>query len=317
MTLLLLGFLLPCLLSALLTALLIRLAPRLGLIDEPGERKVHAQPTPRGGGLAIYLAMLLALAGLAGVDVIAPKTFLVLGAGAVIVVLGLLDDRFSLSWQVRLVGQFVTTALVLGWPTETGSSRWLLNIIWVVGLINAFNMLDNMDALSAGTAWIAGLILLVVVIVKQVGEGVMAPYLVFLGAVAGFLWFNKPPARIFMGDTGSTFLGFFLAVSSLDESWAVSLCVLAVPWYDLITVVSLRLAQGRSPFHADKQHLSHRLVARGLPPRAAVGVMHGLALVSGMGGLLLIVLPDWSATILAGIAALWLAVALMDFVKRG
>src|SRR5262249_40406604 len=149
------------------------------------------------------------------------------------------------------------------------------------------NMLDNMDSLSAGVAWIAAALLAMAPLFRpdqsrdwQVG----LPYLVFMGALSGFLWFNRPPARIFMGDAGSTFLGFFLSVSSVDESsWlpphrAAPLLILAVPWYDLTTVVALRLWQRGSPFHADKQHLSHRLVRLGLRPPMAVYVIYLLAL---------------------------------------
>src|SRR5262245_21128621 len=215
-------FLVPCLISCMLTVLLMRLAPRLGLIDEPGERKVHTQPTPRGGGLAIYLAMLLTTAGLALSDVLDRSLLLFLGIGGVIVLLGLLDDRFSLPWQLRLLVQFGAALLAFGWPPQTGWLPWPLALVWVVGLVNACNMLDNMDALSAGTAWIAALVLLLVLMARHTNEGSILPYLIFLGAVAGFLWFNRPPARIFMGDAGSTFLGFFLGSRTLHEDLADS-----------------------------------------------------------------------------------------------
>lgn len=315
-------FLVPFLVSLLLTALLIRWAPKVGLIDEPGARKVHSQPTPRGGGLAIYFAMLLTVGWLTFNGLIPRSALGFLLIAAIVVLLGLLDDWLSLSWQVRLLVQVAATLLTFGWPPDTGWLPWPLALIWVVGLVNAFNMLDNMDELSAGTAWIAALVLLMVLLARPVQEANGVLYFVFLGAVAGFLWFNRTPARIFMGDAGSTFLGFFLAVSALHgdltvvpSTWAV-LAVFAVPWYDLITVVALRLRQGRSPFHADKQHLSHRLVDRGLDSRTAVRVIHGLTLASGLGGLLLVLMPEWSVPIAVGIAALWLVVALLDFAPR-
>lgn len=317
---------LPLAVSWGLTAALVRLAPRLGLLDLPDERKVHTRPVPRGGGLAIYAA------GLAGTLLPAARTPLlltVLGLGGGIVLLGLLDDLRPLSWQVRLgVQGVIVLAFLLLWP---GQRAWWLQIIawvWLVGLVNAFNMLDNMDALSAGTACVASLVLALAVVLRQDGPwnwGLAAPYLVLLGAAAGFLWFNRPPARIFMGDAGSTFLGFYLGAFSLagglveeaPQTWAVPLCVLAVPWYDLTLVVLLRLRQGRSPFQADKQHVSHRLVLLGLKPPVAVSVIHLLGLGSGLGGLLLYFVPDRAAWLVGGqLAAWWLAVALVEYAPR-
>jgi UDP-GlcNAc:undecaprenyl-phosphate GlcNAc-1-phosphate transferase len=184
-----------------------------------------------------------------------------------------------------------------------------------------------MDALSAGVAWIAAAILALAVVAcvslpsppgKEVaelsGQRIM-PLLLFMGALSGFLWFNRPPARIFMGDAGSTFLGFFLGFESLvigsakEERvclWAMPVFVLAVAWYDLVFVVLLRLSQGRSPFHADKQHLSHRLVELGLRPPTAVRVIYLLALASGMGGVVLYQLNDTRIAVLIAVAlACW------------
>lgn len=317
-------FVVPCLVSAALTALLIRWAPRLGLIDQPGERKVHTQPTPRGGGLAIYFAMLLTVGGLAFRDPRVQPALVFLLTGGVIVLLGLLDDWLSLPWQVRLAVQTGAAVLALGWPQTGDLLPWPFALIWVVGLVNAFNMLDNMDALSAGTAWIAAFMLFLAGLVLW-PEALNWIYLVFLGAVAGFLCFNRSPARIFMGDAGSTFLGFFLGVRTLHDGFGnpampmtgwVPLAVLAVPWYDLITVVALRLSQGRSPFHADKQHLSHRLVERGLTSRGAVCTIHGLGLASGLGGLLLVLMPEWSGVIGTGLVLFWSIIALLDWRGR-
>jgi UDP-GlcNAc:undecaprenyl-phosphate/decaprenyl-phosphate GlcNAc-1-phosphate transferase len=295
-------FLLPFVISWLLTALLIRLAPRFGLFDDPGARKVHRQRTPRGGGLAIYVAMLASdfcfFQGGEG------NAFHILALGVAIVAASTLSA--NLAWYVRLGA-----------------------ILWIVGLTNAFNMLDNMDALSAGVAWIVAALLFLVPLVRQ-GEAhdcqVALPYLTLMGALSGFLWFNRPPARIFMGDAGSTFLGFFLGVSSLESTlgdvtmpqhWAVPLCILAVPWYDLLSVVALRLRQGRSPFQADKQHLSHRLVHLGLKSPMAVCIIYLLTLASGAGGLLLY-LVSYTGAFLVGIelACWWAAVAAIEYVSH-
>ncbi len=331
----LLAFCISLLISVIGTAALLRWAPRLGLVDIPNDRKIHSRVIPTGGGLAIFAAW--------GITISLPwfqfEGVWAIGAAALIImVLGLADDLRPLPWQFRLGVQTATTAAtlwLLGIFHSTHHSSlithyfiWPLAVLWIVGLVNAFNMLDNMDALSAGVAWIAAALFLISLLWTGLDERPPKnweaattapgaeipltthdspltihrsfrpafPFLAFLGAVTGFLWFNRPPARIFMGDAGSTFLGFFLGIASYQsgllernssQRWIIPLCILAVPWYDLISVVFLRWRQGRSPFHADKQHLSHRLVNLGLSPPAAVGVIYLLALAIGGGGLLI------------------------------
>jgi UDP-GlcNAc:undecaprenyl-phosphate GlcNAc-1-phosphate transferase len=318
-------FLLPFVISWLLTALLLRWAPRLGLIDHPSARKVHTRPTPKGGGLAIYVAVAGTAALLPGAG--GGPLPAVLGLGLAIAGLGLVDDLRPLPWQLRLGVHTVAAGVtVFAWPAEVGWPLRAAGVVWVVGLVNAFNMLDNMDALSAGVAWVAAGVLAGAVLLRHDTVEPAVPFLMLMGALAGFLWFNRPPARIFMGDAGSTFLGFYLGVLSLGgevvdpavgRTWAVPVCVLAVPCYDLTSVVLLRLCQGRSPFHADKQHLSHRLVQLGLSSPAAVGVIYLLALGSGLAGLLLYHVPDGAAALVVlQLACWWAAVAAVEFLAR-
>jgi UDP-GlcNAc:undecaprenyl-phosphate GlcNAc-1-phosphate transferase len=316
------------LISWVLTALLIRLAPHLGLLDQPNVRKVHTRPIPRGGGLAIYGAIALGLLFLPGATEAGSGLSLTVGLGIVLV--GLIDDLHPLPWQWRLGVQFSAAAVVVF--QEAPADAWFLRlalVVWIVALVNAFNMLDNMDALSAGVAWIAAGMLALSLFLQQEGvcKGQPAlPYFMFMGALSGFLWFNRPPARIFMGDAGSTFLGFFLGTRSLGRNfensldplaWLSALCILAVPCYDLCSVVILRLWQRRSPFHADKQHLSHRLVQIGLPATGAVSIIYLLAMASGTSGLLL-----WETThagrvlIVAQLGSLWLAMAGTEYLRH-
>lgn len=343
-------FLIAFVVSLGLTALLIRWAPLLRLVDQPGERKVHIRPTPRGGGLAIFLGFLVAL-----LDVwttvfnlaTAPHSLLQLemlrfvGLGFLVVLLGLLDDWFNLPWPIRLTAQAALAAAVVIWVASSPFHRTQYSIlstqypviagvfatIWIVALINAFNMLDNMDGLSAGVAWIAAATFAALVW----SAGSKASYahlshLMLMGTLAGFLCFNRPPARIFMGDAGSTFLGFFFGVYSLTDrvtkpdvpqTWLVPVCILAVPLYDQTTVVALRLWQRRSPFYADKQHLSHRLAALGLSQPMAVGVIYVLALVSGGAGWALMKgsseLAWWIG---GGLVGLWALVAAVEYVPH-
>jgi UDP-GlcNAc:undecaprenyl-phosphate GlcNAc-1-phosphate transferase len=308
--------------SWLLTALLLRLAPRLGLVDYPSDRKVHVRPTPRAGGLAIFAASFVTSLLFSWDVSRAAFFFWQWSLAAMIVLLGLLDDWRPLPWQGRLFIQFAVAliAVIFCLPSFDWWMR-ALAVLWIAGLINAFNMLDNMDALSAGVAWIAAAFFALVV-VEQGGY-----YVILMGALTGFLWFNRPPARIFMGDAGSTFLGFTLGLGSVQVilkenapawSWAVPPCILAVPCYDLVSVVLLRLSQGRSPFHADKQHLSHRLVGRGLSGPRAVGVIYLLALASGASGLILYaVTSGWLAALVVGqLAVWWLALAVTEFMSK-
>jgi UDP-GlcNAc:undecaprenyl-phosphate GlcNAc-1-phosphate transferase len=253
--------------------------------------------------------------------------------GLVLVVIGLVDDFRPVAWQLRLAVQMVIATVVVLFPLS--ALDWWVRILawlWIVGLTNAFNMLDNMDALSGGVAFITAAFLAVATAMhfpQDAAEGtVLAPYLAFMGAVLGFLWFNRPPARIFMGDAGSTYLGFILAVRALgigprgDQSpaflWLAPVCIFAVPCYDLISVVLLRLWQRRSPYQADRQHLSHRLASRGLSSTTAVRVIYLFANASGCSGLIIVAAPvPWvAALVVLQLALWWGALAVIECLTR-
>jgi UDP-GlcNAc:undecaprenyl-phosphate/decaprenyl-phosphate GlcNAc-1-phosphate transferase len=332
------GSTLPSLLVAWAATYLVRRnAVRWGLIDLPGERKVHRTPTPRSGGLAIWagvvgtfaaaqLALLLvrgnpalerfvpefALEHLSGMATQSPKLWILLAAATVLALLGLMDDRGGLSWQFR-IGVELAVAAACVWlvpnlqltafidlPAVTGT----LSVLWIVALINAFNMLDNMDGLSAGVAAIAASMLAAVLLLapdpqtQQPQLFVAGLLLVLVGGLLGFLWHNRPPAWIFMGDSGAYFIGFMIAAATLLASYTgyqsdrrhailAPLCVMAVPFYDMVTVILIRLRTGKSPFAADKNHFSHRLVDLGLSPSQAVLTIYLLTATCGLGALLL------------------------------
>jgi len=322
----LLAFLVPLAISFGITSLMIRWAPALRLVDIPSDRKVHTRPIPKGGGLAIFAGWVLTALWI-GVD--SEDLWIWRGIGLVIVVLGLVDDIRPLPWQLRLGIQMIAAfgaVVVFGgipgpaWFPFATYWLWPIAVIWIVGLTNAFNMLDNMDALSAGVAWIVAAFFLYCFF----PFGFSFLLLALMGALTGFLWFNWPPARIFMGDAGSTFLGFFFGTCSLvyagmsdPNAWALVLCFLVIPWYDLVSVVTICIWQGRSPFHADKQHLSHRLVALGLSPPRAVGVICLLAIAIGAGGLLLYQKPSRGNTgVWIFLVSCWIALAAFDYLTR-
>lgn len=312
-----------------------RLAPRWGLIDQPGERKVHATPTPMGGGLAIWLAVILPFAigqiglwvsqtgvldqvlpafakeHLAGLIARSGTLWVLLGAGTVMMVLGLIDDRWGLGWKIRLGVQFAVAAFCVYWQDwrltafiDMPAVTYFFSVLWIVGLVNSFNMLDNMDGLSAGIAAIAAGMLAAVMLATAAPDNagpqlfVGGLLLVLVGSLLGFLWHNRPVARMFMGDAGSYFIGFCIAISTLQATFAsygstsqhailAPVCVMAVPLYDMITVLWIRIRQGRSPFQADKNHFSHRLVELGLTKGQAVLTIYLTTATCGLGALLL------------------------------
>jgi UDP-GlcNAc:undecaprenyl-phosphate GlcNAc-1-phosphate transferase len=297
--------------SAGLTLLARRVALRIGFVDRPGGHKSHRAPMPYGGGVAIFLAAWVAIglavalscilpeswtiahlgelarAYLGGIRSRTAQTLIILAGGLALHVLGLIDDKWPLPpWRklLAIVAVAVFVAAVgrvrIAEFAGVGVSI-VLTTAWFVVIINALNFLDNMDGLSAGigTICLAGF-----AVCGLMAGQVLVPALacVFLGAVAGFLVYNFPPARIFMGDGGSLIVGYMLATVSVLTTYfqsghgappyalAMPLVILAVPLYDFTSVVVIRLLEGRNPMKGDQRHFSHRLVERGLDRRQAV-----------------------------------------------
>lgn len=345
-----------------------RAARRWNLFDRPGDHKTHNEPVATGGGLGIWLGVVLPFAvgqlvlvlwktdSLSGAALARwfPETVLehlpglwaqsgrlwtALGGATVLLVLGLIDDRRGLDWRLRLgvetaVAVFMCATgwrltLFLDWPWLTAA----LTVLWIVGLINAFNMLDNMDGLAAGVGLIASVVLAVVMLLVPASQGgqpqlfVAGFLMVLAGALAGFLCHNRPPARLFMGDGGSYVLGFWLAVMTLTATFVgenvpphailAPLCVMAVPIYDLVTVIAIRIRAGRSPFEGDRNHFSHRLVELGMTRPQAVLTIYLATATCGLGALLLHqVTPAGALVILAMVACTLLLVAILEATGR-
>ncbi len=340
------------------TAAMRRLAPRWGFVDRPSARKIHAAPVALGGGVGIWLGIVVPIScaqigaavlqrlpetpawfpgdlarHLAGMNARAGQVWLILAAATVISALGLLDDLQNLGWRPKLLVQFaLASGLVMGGIRATVfvAAPWVggaLTVLWIVVLTNAFNFLDNMDGLSAGMGLIAAVLFAMIMLTgTSEPRWFVASFLLILaGSLAGFLVHNWPPARIFMGDTGSCLIGLLLACLTVTGTFYdyeqsnryVMLapgCVLAVPLYDFCSVVMIRLAQGRSPFHADKWHFSHRLVTLGLSRRYAVLTIYLITLTTGLGGLLLYQVRGWfgAGLVVAFVLALLLVVAILE-----
>lgn len=330
-----------------------RYAVRLGLLDRPGGHSTHVRATPLGGGIGIYAGVVGTLClgmltlwwvtGPAGppnrLITIPPRLlemregiFLrsgsmlgLIAGGTVLMLLGLADDRSTVSPWWRLAIEFgVAAAVVCGLGFELTafiSVPWLtrlLSVIWIVGVINAFNMLDNMDGLSAGVAAIISASMAAAMFVTPNPDSgqpqvlVATLLLITSGSLIGFLWHNLPPAKIFMGDAGSYFVGYLVAVSMLMATFAgdggnrphavfAPLCAMAVPLYDMTTVIWIRIRNGQSIFVGDRNHFSHRLVDLGLSKGQAVATIYLLSATCGLASVLLVGVSIHQSLMVVGI----------------
>jgi UDP-GlcNAc:undecaprenyl-phosphate/decaprenyl-phosphate GlcNAc-1-phosphate transferase len=305
-----------------------RAARRMGALDEPGQRKLHESTMPRTGGIAVYVAF-VATVGIgyfllpslreegwlraflgAALDVtrdartVQDKLVALLAGATIAFATGFADDvlgrRFPVA--IKVLGQLLAAGVVMStgvrasfMPTEW--LNWLATLLWLVGITNAFNLLDNMDGLAAGVAFVASGVLLLHA--WALGEFLVAVILLaFMGSLLGFLFFNFHPASVFLGDCGSHFIGFVMASIMLLERYVtrasstlfpllMPVLLLAVPLIDTATVILIRLREGRPIYVGDQRHLSHRLLALGFTQRSAALFLYLATFCLGVGALLL------------------------------
>ena len=300
-------------------------APRLGVMDQPSARKIHTKPMPRLGGAAIYTAFVIALLLFGDRSYVSQAVGILLGA-TLVSFCGFWDDRGKLHPLIKLgIGQPVAALILIATGIRVSFLphpllNFLVTIFWVVGITSALNLLDNMDGLSAGVATVASTFFLLLAAMNgQYLVGSLAAAL--LGACLGFLFYNFNPASIFMGDTGSLFIGFVLAVVGIKlrfpgrldvVTWMIPVIILGVPIFDTTLVVISRLRRGLNPLTTPgKDHLSHRLVAMGLTQREAVVAIYLICVVLGLLAFFLTRASVIEAYILAGVlvliglAAIW------------
>ena len=276
-----------------------RFAERIGAMDIPKDnRRVHDHPIPRMGGLAIIVGFFLAT--LLFVPVTERVYGVVIGA-FIIAGMGFVDDIVSLRPMVKFLIQ-IFAALVcvrfgliidaISWPVnesylDLGRLAVPLTVLWIVLCTNAFNLIDGLDGLAAGVTAICSFFLLAASVLFAAADPAAALILVALiGACLGFIPFNFNPAQIFMGDVGSQFLGFILATTAIFGHFKLqAVLTFALPLADTGFAVVRRLAHGQSPFHADKGHFHHRLMAMGLSQKQTVLVLYGVAAIGGVVGL--------------------------------
>lgn len=299
------------LLSYFLTRFFRFLAPKIGAIDYPDERKIHKTPVARLGGIALFISFFILVFSLTSLD----KHLIGLFIGAfILLTFGIIDDIWRLKPYQKLLGQILAVLVIVAsgiginfitnpfggvilldtlkipltlFGTTYHITFWadLFTLFWVLVLINAVNFLDGLDGLASGVSGISAFIIFLLSLSPDVSQPQTALLALVLAGVAfGFLPLNFYPAKIFMGDSGSMFLGFTLAVLAIFSGGkvATALLILGLPILDVFWAVIRRLLKGKSPFEADKKHLHHEILKSGLSQRKTVLLIYSITLIFGL-----------------------------------
>jgi len=316
-----LGIIVALAVSLLTTPLAIRFAKKIGAVDLPNARKVHKEAIPRMGGIAIYLGFIFGAAALGFIDA---KVVYLLVAASVIMGMGVIDDIKGLDPKTKLIIEVVAALILIkggfyvkfitnpfdGGVISLGILSIPVSVLWLVGICNAVNLVDGLDGLSAGISAIAALTIAIVCYAQ--GEIVASALAAVLAASAfGFLRYNFHPARTFMGDCGSLFLGFMLGALSImglskgatTVSIFIPFLIMGIPIFDTFFAIIRRVFMHKPVFEADKGHLHHRLLAMGFSHRQAVLAMYGISLFLGASAVLMAILTTPQAMILLIVVA--------------
>ncbi|QUH29511.1 glycosyltransferase family 4 protein [Vallitalea guaymasensis] len=331
------AFVIAFVIACFTTPLSKKFAYKVGAIDMPKARGMNTKPMPLAGGISIVLGFLVTIA------LIAPSIKdlelihligLIIG-GVVITIVGLLDDIYDLPAKLKLFFQILaaliviitgTTIHAISWPWAPGGVLLLgsfsnvITIIWIIGVTNAVNLIDGLDGLATGVSSIAALCLMFISILNGEPTAVLLTA-ALAGSCLGFLPHNFNPATIYMGDTGSTFLGFTLSVISIQgfiKSYTaitiiVAVLILGLPIFDTFFAILRRIANGKPVMQADRGHLHHRLVDRGYSHKRAVLTLYGISGGFGIAGILIAMNDIMFALIIIGLI---LVVWLLDFIAR-
>ena len=310
--------------SFLATPLVKSLANRVGAIDVPKDnRRMHTVPIPRMGGLAIFVGFLLSVL-IFSKNMGRELQSILLGA-IVLVILGVFDDKYALGAKLKLFFQLVAACVVVFYGGlridrltnpfgdslysywDFGVFSYPITIIWIVAITNAVNFIDGLDGLACGVSCISSLNLLVIALLVSDAQ-VSIIMAALTGACLGFVPYNFNPAKIFMGDTGSTFLGFMLATVSIQGlfkayaaiSFIVPFLLLGLPIFDICFAVIRRVAHGKSPMEADRGHFHHRLIDMGFSQKQSVAIAYVLTGILGLAAVLLTVSGAMKAMIMLG-----------------
>lgn len=320
--------------SFLMTPVVKTFAYKIGAIDVPKDaRRMHHEPVPRLGGLAIFIGFMVSILLFANIHGDRQMQGILMGA-VIIVILGVVDDITPLPAMFKFVVQIVAALIptlhgvvihVISNPNlASGNAYWNMGklsvpitVLWIVAITNSVNLIDGLDGLANGVSAIsATTVLVIAMLVSESQVAIVMAALV--GACVGFMPYNTNPAKMFMGDTGSTFLGFILATMSIQGlfkfyaiiSFAVPFLILGLPIFDTAFAFIRRLAHGQSPMHADRGHIHHRLVDMGLSQKQAVATLYVVSAILGLSAVVLTTSGEEKAMILfvalcvvAGVAA--------------
>lgn len=290
-------FLIATFISYLLTPFMKTIAIKLDYLDHPKDNKIHAHPTPLLGGVAIFIAFLISIFTKAPAMALKPVGAILIGS-FILLLIGLVDDRMGMMPNIKLLGQFLAAMVTIksGVRMEFIDNYYLSVIVtylWIIGITNSFNLLDNMNGLSAGIASIAAIFFGVSMLTTKQFSIAMVSFAI-AGASLGFLKHNFPRATIFMGDAGSLVLGFILASTAILGSWntrflttslAMPIFILGYPIFDTVLVVTIRLIERRSVFQGGRDHSSHRLALLGLKKKKAVLAIYCICILLGFSAL--------------------------------
>ncbi len=295
--------------SFLMTPVVKTFAYKVGAIDVPKDaRRMHKVPIPRLGGLAIFIGFMVSILLFAAIT---PEMKSILLGAVIIVVLGVVDDIMALPAMLKFVVQ-IAAALI---PATHGVTiqafsnpnifsqdlYWVLGglsvpitVLWIVGITNAVNLIDGLDGLANGVSAISATTMLVIALMAAESQ-VAIVMAALVGACVGFMPYNLNPAKMFMGDTGATFLGFILATMSIQGlfkyyaviSFVVPFLILGLPIFDTAFAFIRRIAHGQSPMHADRSHIHHRLIDMGLNQKQAVATLYVISAILGLSAVVL------------------------------
>ena len=335
----LLALLVALVVSFLMTPIVKTFAYKVGAIDVPKDaRRMHKTPIPRLGGLAIFIGFMVSI--LLFVEITAEMRSILLGA-VIIVVLGVVDDIMALPALLKFVVQIVAALI----PATHGvviqafsnpnvfsdNPYWVLGnlsvpltVLWIVAITNAVNLIDGLDGLANGVSAISATTVLVIALIGgQFQVAVVMAALV--GACVGFMPYNMNPAKMFMGDTGATFLGYILATMSIQGlfkfyaiiSFAVPFLILGLPIFDTAFAFIRRIAHGQSPMHADRSHIHHRLIDMGLNQKQAVATLYVISAILGLSAVVLTTSGEGRAMLLFLVLEILNSSGAFEQVSRG
>jgi UDP-GlcNAc:undecaprenyl-phosphate GlcNAc-1-phosphate transferase len=312
----LIGYVVLALLAALMVSFLMTpvvktFAYKIGAVDVPKDsRRMHKVPIPRLGGLAIFIGFMVSILLLVDIRGNAQLQSILLGA-VIIVVLGVVDDIMALPAMLKFVVQIIAALI----PALNGvviqafsnpnvfsdNPYWVLGmlsvpftVLWIVAITNSVNLIDGLDGLANGVSAISATTMLVIALLASEAQ-VAIVMAALVGACVGFMPYNLNPAKMFMGDTGATFLGYILATMSIQGlfkfyaviSFAVPFLILGLPIFDTSFAFIRRIAHGQSPMHADRGHIHHRLIDMGLNQKQAVATLYVISAILGLSAVVL------------------------------